>query len=214
MFTGLVEEVGRVSMIRRTGDGLRFGVSARVVPEGTGIGDSVAVSGACLTVTRVDASGFEVDVVPETAKRTTLSELKTGDRVNLERSLKLGDPIGGHLVLGHVDGLARVVDLAESKSGDRRLRLRAPEDLRPLIAEKGSVALDGVSLTVADVTDETFSVALIPHTLERTTLGDLRMGCALNLEVDVLARYVQRQFGQSGGAGPSVTEKWMREEGY
>ena len=212
MFTGLVEEVGRIGDVRRGSGAVHLRIEADDVLEGMRVGDSVCVSGACLSVTRKDDRTFEVDVVPETVGRTNLLSLKIGDEVNLERSLRLGDRIGGHLVTGHVDGLASVVEPASPGGG--LLRLRYPRELSSMIAEKGSVAVEGVSLTVASVGGDVFSVAVIPLTLEATTLGRVRAGRDLNLEVDILARYVARQIGREQGKGGRVTEEWMRNEGY
>jgi len=213
MFTGLVEEIGRVEAVDRRAGSVSVRIGAARVLEGSRVGDSIAVSGVCLTVTRLDDSGFHVDMVPETVGRTNLADIRPGVRVNLERSLRLGDRLGGHLVLGHADGLARVVGVPGARPGERLLRLRPSKGLSPMIAEKGSVSLDGVSLTVANVHAEEFTVALIPLTLETTTLADAAVGRDLNLEIDVLARYVARQL--AGGRTPEgLTEDWMRLEGY
>jgi riboflavin synthase len=212
MFTGLVEEVGRIRDVRSGSGIVSLRIDARTVLEETKIGDSICVSGACLSVTRQDDQSLEVDVVPETVSRTNLLSLKSGDPVNLERSLKFGDRVGGHLVTGHVDGLARVVEAA--RSGGGLLRLRYPRELGSMIAEKGSVAVEGVSLTVAGVEEDVFSVAVIPLTLEETTLGRAAPGSELNLEVDVLARYVARQLRRNPRGGGRITEEWMKNEGY
>jgi riboflavin synthase len=214
MFTGLVEEVGRIESVERRTDSVVLRIAAERVVEGTRVGDSIAVSGACLTVVRVGNADFDVEMIPETASRTNLDRRRAGDRVNLERSLKLGERIGGHLVLGHVDGLAKVVEITNSGPGTKLLRLRYPRDLASLIAEKGSLALEGVSLTVTAADDEAFSVALIPHTLKATTLGEAKNGDDLNLEVDVLARYVARHLDRQRDLTEGLTEEWMRGEGY
>jgi riboflavin synthase len=214
MFTGLVEEVGRVELVRRHGTALRLRIGARVTLDGTRVGDSIAVSGACLTVTGLESHAFEVEMVAETAGRTTLGTAASGTEVNLERSLCIGDRLGGHWVLGHVDGIAAVRRLVDAGPGERRMTLTAPAGLGALLAEKGSVALDGVSLTVAAVDGDSFTVALIPHTWERTTLRSRRVGDPLNVEVDVLARYAARLWGARAETPTGLTEEWMRGQGY
>lgn len=214
MFTGLVEETGRVEAVNRRVDCVRIRISASQVLEGTRVGDSIAVQGVCLTVTRVEPSGFESEVVPETAARTNLSRLRPGARVNLERSLEVGARLGGHLVLGHVDGRVTVLGSEGATAGERSLWVRCPQDLMRMVAAKGSVALDGVSLTVAALDGATFSVALIPHTLATTTLGGAKVGDELNLEVDVLARYAARQLDGGVRVDSRLTEDWLEREGY
>jgi len=177
VFTGIVREVGRVAAF----DGSRLVVEAKTAAE---VGDSVAIDGVCLTA--VEASPLAFDVVPETLSRSTLGSLRPGDPVNVEPALRAGEPLGGHIVQGHVDGVGRVRSLAEHVWFDA-----APAVLRYCV-EKGSIAVDGVSLTVAAVDDSGFAVALVPHTLAATTLGELTVGDPVNLEVDVLAKYVER----------------------
>jgi riboflavin synthase len=186
MFTGIVEERGRVGAV----DGGRLVVESRTVGEGTAVGDSVAVNGVCLTAVESTSGTLSFDLAPETLSRTTLSRLGPGDPVNLERPLTLATRLGGHLVQGHVDGVGTVRSIAGN--GDAAwLRIAFPERLRPYVVEKGSVAVDGVSLTVATAGPDSFEVALVPHTLEVTTLGDRRPGDEVNLEADVLAKYVE-----------------------
>jgi riboflavin synthase len=187
MFTGLVQATGKVSAL----DDGRLRVEADP-PLELGEGDSVAVSGVCLTATEVNGGSFSADVVAETLRRSSLGALGRGDRVNLELPLRASDRIGGHVVQGHVDGIGTVESLGE----DGLLRVSAPPDLLRYVVEKGSIAVDGVSLTVAEVDDDGFAVALIPETLERTTLGDLEAGGSVNLEVDVLAKYVEKLVGR------------------
>ena len=177
MFTGIVREVGRVESF----DGHRLVVAAQTR---AAEGDSVSVDGVCLTA--VDGMRLVFDVVDETLSRTTLGTLKAGDRVNLEPALRAGDPLGGHIVQGHVDGIGRVREVGDLVWVD------APADLLRYCVEKGSITVDGVSLTVAAVDEQGFGVALVPHTLEVTTLGGLAPGDAVNLEVDVLAKYVEK----------------------
>lgn len=191
MFSGLVVAVGTVRSLRRIGGGGRIEVSCGLSGEPLQAGESIAVSGPCLTVAEVDPTGFIADVSPETMARTTLADLRGGDRANIERSLRLTDRLGGHLVLGHVDVVTTVI-AASREAGFWRLRFALPRAVEAEVAEKGSVAVDGVSLTVARVGEGWFEAALIPATLKATTLGDRRPGDRVNLETDVLAKYVRR----------------------
>lgn len=200
MFTGIVEGLGRVVGLELAADGsgARLEVEAPWLVGGLGLGDSVAVDGCCLTVTELRGDGFEADVMAESLRRTALGRLHPGDAVNLERPLALGERLGGHLVQGHVDGLGRVLArraLGEGPSGEQSDELRIgflDPDLGRYVVSKGSIAVNGVSLTVAAVDPGWFSVALIPHTLAVTNLGGLRPGDEVQLEVDVLAKYVER----------------------
>jgi riboflavin synthase len=187
MFTGLVREVGTVASM----NGGRLTIDAPETARGVQLGDSVAIDGVCLTVVaRVDAT-LSFDAVPETLGRTALGTLDQGSRVNLEPALRAGDPLGGHYVQGHVDGVGSVQSVEPEGEG-RRMRFEAPADLLKYVVEKGSIAVQGTSLTVAAVDDTGFEVALIPHTLEATTLGGLQPEQAVNLETDVLAKYVEK----------------------
>src|SRR5438132_5584581 len=187
MFTGIVREVGAVAAF----DGARLLVEAPETAQGVAVGDSVSVAGVCLTVVETEAGRLAFDVVPETLARTALGRLETGDAVNLEPSLRVGDQLGGHVVQGHVDGVGRVRSV--TPEGDsRRVWFDAPEGVVRYCLEKGSVAVDGVSLTVAALDDDGFEGALIPHTLEVTTLGRLEPGDEVNLEADVLGKVVER----------------------
>ena len=202
MFTGIIQDVGRVlAREPRGGDvRLRIGVS-RLSLAATRTGDSIAVNGVCLTVLELEsagsAAGFSADVSNETLRLTTLGALAVGEAVNLEPALRAGDPLGGHLVSGHIDGLAEVRAL-ERDARSLRVRFACPSDLIRFIARKGSIAIDGVSLTVNDVSAEDFSVNLIPHTQQVTTFGAFAIGQKVNLEVDVIARYVERLHAESG----------------
>jgi riboflavin synthase len=191
MFTGLIESLGTVVAVIPEPPGVRLVVEAGAVAADTRLGDSICVSGCCLSVVRIEGSRLAFEAGPETLARTTCGGLVAGGRVNLERSLQLSDRLGGHLVTGHVDGVGRLA--GKESSGDWiTCRFRAPAPLVAQLASKGSVAVDGVSLTVVDVTAEDFSVALIPHTLAVTTLGRLAVGDAVNLETDLLFKYVAR----------------------
>ncbi len=194
MFTGIVEAVGTVALAARRAGAVRLGVSSSLPVREMKIGDSICVDGVCLTVVSRTGRRFLVDVIPETLSRTTLGTLRRGDRVNLERALRWGDPLGGHMVLGHVDAVTSVLKVSGG-GGDCRLRMALAPPLRRYVAEKGSVALQGVSLTVSAVMEDAFEVALIPVTRSDTTLGKVRAGDRLHVEVDVLARYLERLAG-------------------
>jgi riboflavin synthase len=198
MFTGIVTDVGEIVDVAAMGEGRRFRIACRYPAPSIAIGASIACAGVCLTaVTVAEESGrtvFSVDASTETLARTTVGAWQPGTRVNLERSLKIGDELGGHIVTGHVDGVARV--LAREDADDcARFRVEAPSTLAKFIAEKGSVALDGTSLTVNGVDGATFDLMLIPHSLAVTTWGDVGAGASLNLEVDLMARYAARLAG-------------------
>jgi riboflavin synthase len=199
MFTGIVREIGSVEAIERSEAGARLRIVASFAGE-LAVGDSVSVSGACLTAAALGDGHFEADVMNQTLALTTLGDLAEGDPVNLEPPLRAGDPLGGHLVQGHVDTAAGVADV-EDDGIARRVRIDLPDEHRPFIVEHGSVTVDGVSLTVAGLTAEGFEVSLIPETLERTTLGGLARGSRVNVELDVIGRYVERllTFRAKGG---------------
>jgi len=208
MFTGIVEELGRVVRLETVEDSARLTVEAPTVTQDVNLGDSVSVNGCCLTVTAVHGSTFTADLMAETLTRTTLGSQASGDPVNLERALRASDRLGGHIVQGHVDATAEVLDHHRGEHWDL-LRIGLPQEIARYVAVKGSVALDGVSLTVVDVVDApstldvapvpgagaSLSVGLIPETLRRTTLGTRRPGERVNLEVDVLAKYAERLLG-------------------
>ena len=190
VFTGLVEEGGRVARVLPGGEGARLEIAASAVLDGLAVGDSVAVNGACLTAVEVGGEGFAVDCVAETLRRTALGGLAPGDRVNLERPMRLGDRLDGHIVQGHVDGVGTV--RAVRPEGDSAvLEIAPPAGLLRYVVEKGSIAVDGVSLTVASRLADAFTVALIPHTMAVTTLGPGALDRPVNLEVDVVAKYVE-----------------------
>jgi len=195
MFTGIVQAVGRISRLEPRGGDVELVVETGGLDLGRcEVGDSIAVSGACLTATRLAPGSFAADVSRETLDKTVLGALAPGDPVNLELALRAGQPLGGHYVTGHVDGVAEVVDVHED-ARSRRVRFRVPASLARYIAPKGSATIDGVSLTINEVEDRVFGVNLIPHTLEVTTLGTLAPGRHVNLEVDIIARYVERLLG-------------------
>jgi riboflavin synthase len=197
MFTGLIECLGTVREASPRAGACRIGIASPMPAGSLARGESIAVDGVCLTVTRTAGDRFWVDAVEETLSRTTLARVRPGARVNLERALRVGDRLGGHWVQGHVDAVAAVVGVTRS-GHDHRLRVGLPAAIAPLIAEKGSVALNGVSLTVSGLAADGFEVALVPETLSRTNLGGARVGDLLNVEADVLARYLGRMLGEAG----------------
>ncbi len=190
MFTGIITHIGTIQSVRKTGDWI-VTIAAPGFTRGVVVGASIACSGVCLTVIKKDAKSFTVQVSGETLKRTTLGEWKKGACINLERALKVGDELGGHFVSGHVDGLATLI--SRKPVGDSaKLTFKAPAALSPFIAAKGSVTLDGASLTVNEVRGDMFAVNIIPHTLKQTTLGVRKVGDSVNLEIDLIARYLAR----------------------
>ncbi len=201
MFTGIITDIGTVTRVAQAGD-LRARITTRYDTSGIDIGASIACDGICLTAVALGPEWFEVDISAETVSKTAIGDQRwtEGKRLNLERALRVGDELGGHIVSGHVDGIARVVSV--TREGDStRVRFRAPDHLAGFIAPKGSVALNGTSLTVNEVDGAEFGVNLIPHTKQATTWGDVREGDAVNLEIDTLARYVARlrEWGATGG---------------
>jgi riboflavin synthase len=197
MFTGIVEELGRVDAVTLHDGGARLAIASPGVLDDAVIGASIAVNGCCLTVVALHDGVWETDAMTETLDRTTTGGLVAGDPVNLERPVRLEDRLGGHLVQGHVDGVGTVVARRALDDGSARITIEPPRALMRYIVEKGSITVDGVSLTVASVTDTTFDVALIPHTLAVTTLGSAAPGTRTNLEADVFAKYVERLLGRS-----------------
>lgn len=204
MFTGIVEELGAVAAIEPGEDSARLTVRGPLVTADVTHGASIAVNGVCLTVVSHDDGEFTVDVMAETLRRSGLGALRTGDRVNLERAMAAGGRFGGHVVQGHVDGTGQILD---RQPGDRWevVRFSLPEDLARYVAEKGSITVDGVSLTVASVDDSSFTASLIPTTLDLTTLGHKEIGDPVNLEVDVLAKYVERLLSAHPNAAAAPT---------
>lgn len=221
MFTGLVEEIGHLQRTEQVAGGLRFEIGARLISPQLETGESVAVNGVCLTVTRGAVDRWWADLSEETVRRSTLGRLRPGARLNLERALRLGDRLGGHIVQGHVDAVATVTG-AVHREGWLDLAFAVPEGLERYIVEKGSVAVDGVSLTVARLEGVTAEIAVIPQTISATSLGQLKPGDGFNLEVDVLGKYVARQLdtcgetasGRGHGSGKPVTEQMLAEHGF
>jgi riboflavin synthase len=204
VFTGLVGAVGRVVRSERSDDGVRVTISSRLAAE-LQEGDSIAVNGVCLTATGLDGDSFTADVMNETLARTSLPALEVGAALNLELPLRAGDRLGGHVVQGHVDGVGTVALVSEDGFA-RRLRIDAPHEVLRYVVQKGSIAVDGVSLTVAEMDDRSFTVSLIPETLQRTNLGSAEPGARVNLEVDVLAKYVEKLVVQATPDGEQPTQ--------
>ncbi|MDF1605641.1 riboflavin synthase [Nocardioides sp. YIM 152315] len=201
MFTGIVEELGTVAAVEDQGDAIRLGIRAATVLEDVGLGDSIAVNGCCLTVTTVDGDTWTADVMQETLDKTSLHGVRPGDRVNLERAVTADKRLGGHIVQGHVDGVGEVVSRTPSEHWEV-VEISMPAELGRYLVDKGSVTVDGVSLTVVGAGDDRFTVSLIPETLARTTLGTRRPGDRVNLEVDVIAKYVERLMAHAGKDDP------------
>ncbi len=198
MFTGLIEDLGTVRELRKNADSVRLTVATGFPMSELELGESIAVNGICLTVVAFGDGLFSADVSPETVSRSTLSALASGSRVNLERALRFGARLGGHLVSGHVDAVGTVVALVRDGNA-YRFTFRLPAEVNRYVVEKGSVAIDGISLTVNSVSEETFSVAIIPHTLEATTLKDRQVGSQVNIETDIIGKYVERLLGRAPG---------------
>jgi riboflavin synthase len=191
VFTGIIRELGRVESVNGESTGIRLRVVAPVTASSTAAGDSVAVNGVCLTAVEVEGGVLAFDAVPETLRRSSLSRLAEGGSVNIEPAVRAGEPLGGHIVQGHVDGVGRVLRLEPEGEG-ARLTVEAPPELLRYVVDKGSLTVEGVSLTIAALAADSFEIALVPHTLQVTTLGSLAPDDEVNLEVDVLAKYVER----------------------
>lgn len=192
MFTGIVQELGRVATLSKTSSGARLNVNCMQVLAGAQIGSSIAVNGACLTAVSLPEGAFTADIAPETLRRTNLVDLRAGSPVNLERPLAVGDRLDGHFVLGHVDGTAELVSLDPLGDENWWLKLRLPPDLDRYVVEKGSVAVDGISLTVAAIENYVAAFTIIPHTYRHTTLSNYQPGARLNIEVDILAKHLEK----------------------
>lgn len=221
MFTGIIEEIGTISHIERTTGFCSLAVRASKVMDDCKAGDSIAVNGVCLTVTRRYADGFMADVIAETMRRSNLESLRAGDRVNLERSLRPADRMGGHIVAGHVDEVGTIIELRPEDIATITTISVSPQ-VTKYIAVKGSVCVDGVSLTVTDVSDTSFQIWLIPFTKENTNLGLKRVGDPVNIEVDMLARYVERLIsfmdgnsqGSQHNSSRSISQEFLKQHGF
>ena len=214
MFTGIIEELGTIRRMTSSPKGARVEVTAGTILSDARLGDSIAVNGVCLTVVDQGPDWFAADVSEETLRRTSLKQMRIGTRVNLERPLTPSSRLGGHIVQGHVDGVGEFVEARPSGEG-WVVRVRFPKDLGRYIVEKGSIAVDGISLTVASLGDDYFEIAIIPHTWKMTNLGSLDRGAALNLEVDVIAKYVERMMqAHTSESGRKLTIEGLTEMGY
>lgn len=217
MFTGLVAELGTVQRLARQGSSYHLTVGAKKVLANLKIGDSVAVNGACLTVVRMDEGGFTADVMPETVRLTNIGSLQPGSKVNLERTLRLCDGLDGHIVSGHVEGLGTISE-QRPEGIAVVVTIATPPELLKYIIKKGSIAIDGISLTVTEVTDTSFSVSLIPHTAKETTLGFKKVGDSVNLETDILGKYVERMLTWNkqtqAGKADTLNMQTLLENGF
>ncbi len=218
MFTGLIEEIGKIKSVKRGGKSIKLTITARKIMDDVKLGDSIATNGICLTVVSFDSTGFSADVMPETMNRTNFELLGAGSRVNLERALRLGDRMGGHMVSGHVDGLGEIVG-KEQDDNAIWISIAAPKNILKYIIEKGSVAIDGISLTVAYVDDKIFKVSIIPLTQEDTTLTSKRQGEKVNLECDMTAKYIEKFMFHKDEESAQVEKSdismnFLRENGF
>ncbi|MBE0659642.1 MAG: riboflavin synthase [Bryobacteraceae bacterium] len=214
MFTGIIEEIGIIETIEPRQAGARLRLRAPLVASDLAEGDSISVSGVCLTAVELKPDSFAADVSPETLKRSTLGALRPGSAVNLERALKPSSRMGGHIVQGHVDGAGSIESIDHSGGGDWWLTVRVPDALDPYFVFKGSIAIDGISLTLAQVEPGRVSVAVIPHTYQNTTLKSRRPGDAVNIETDVLAKYVEKLLRAFNLKGDPLTVERLREQGW
>jgi riboflavin synthase len=219
MFTGIIEGLGTIREIRPEGQGKRMTIEADFPLEQTKIGDSICVSGACLTVVMIDDKRFSVDVSPETLERTTFGNVKVGDRVNLERALRLSDRIDGHLVSGHIDGIGTVL-LKQNIGNAIIVSFKVPESISHYMIKKGSVAVDGISLTINNCSLDNFDVSIIPHTAKLTTIGFKKAGDPVNIETDMIGKYVERFIGgkhhdeKKKGTGSSLNMEFLAKSGF
>lgn len=211
MFTGIIEEIGTIKEFTKSANSALIVVECSKILENPQIGESIAINGVCQTVTKFDKGSFTAQVSLETLKITTFSNLKKGDKVNLERALSVNGRLGGHIVTGHIDGLAKVKNI-QKLSEFYNINFEITQDLAKYVAKKGSVALNGISLTVADIVGSEFSVAIIPHTFENTTLNYLKTGDFVNFEVDILAKYVEKIL--STGNNKAIDEDFLKANGF
>lgn len=215
MFTGIIEDRGKIQAIKKGIESATLTISSSVVASDLKLGDSVAVNGVCLTVTGFDKHTFRVDAVPETMSRSNLKNLHAGNEVNLERALKVGDRLGGHMVSGHVDAIGHLQQV-DSDENAVWFTIGVEQDQIKYLVPKGSVAVDGISLTVVDVTDDAFTVSVIPHSLQETTLAGKKAGDAVNIECDMTAKYIERflNWNDKPKQGGSVSMEYLRKHGY
>jgi riboflavin synthase len=214
VFTGIIEELGTVRSLERGSDSCQIFIMAQKVLEDVKLGDSIAINGVCLTVTSFDREHFSADMMAETLAKTNLKDLSPGQKINLERAARLGDRMGGHLVQGHIDGVGTMVE--QQKVGIAKIiRIKAPPEIMDYLVSKGSVAIDGISLTVIDVLSDSFTVSIIPHTAKMTTLGFKKTGDTVNLEADIIGRYVEKLLNKSRGKNPApLSPEFLAEHGF
>ena len=213
MFTGLIQEIGHVRGIDKRGTFQVLNVEAKTVLNDLSVGDSIAINGVCQTIVDFDARSFSVECVAETLSRTTLSKIGVNQPVNLETALRLSDRLGGHMVQGHIDGIGHVKELTH-RNNEWLLQISAPKSLHPYIVFKGSIAIDGTSLTVCNINSEGFTVSVIPHTFTNTVICYRRMGDQVNLEVDIIARYLEQQVPSVNQSNSGLTLETLRQMGY
>ena len=211
MFTGLIEEIGIIEQLQKHRGTLRLTVSAKEIVKDLAIDDSISINGVCLTVVQFSKSSFQVEAVEETLGKTTLGSLKTGSHANLERSLRFSDRMGGHFVQGHVDAVGEVTAVQKQKGGIL-LSIKLPSHLLKYVISEGSIAVDGVSLTIARLEENEITISLIPHTLEKTTLASLKAEDGVNIEVDLIGKYVERILTRPNQS--KISEEWLQEMGY
>jgi riboflavin synthase len=216
LFTGLIQDIGKIQELERQGGGVFLTIATRLPLDDVKIGDSISVSGACLTVVEASGNSFTAEVSPETIQRTTLARAGVGQTVNLEKSLRFSDFLGGHLVSGHVDGTGEILKIL-SEGNSRRYLFRAPEEISRYLIQKGSVAVDGISLTVAEIEGPDFAAVVLPHTARTTTLGNKKIGDRVNLEIDLIAKYVEkflRQTGRGTTQGSPIDAAFLTAHGF
>lgn len=214
MFTGIIEELGTVQRLERGSDSSQITVKAQKVLEDVKLGDSIAINGVCLTVIRFDREHFSADMMAETLVRTNLKDLSSGQKINLERAVRLGDRMGGHLVQGHIDAVGTIAE-QQAVGIAKVFRIKAPEEILDYLVAKGSVAIDGISLTVIDVLPDSFTVSIIPHTAQMTTLGFKKPGDTVNLEADIIGRYVEKLLKKRRGKNPApLSPGFLAEHGF
>lgn len=215
MFTGLIEEIGEIKSIEKGAKSARITIKAEKIFEGTKLGDSIATNGVCLTVTEFNKNSFSVDVMAETIRNSNLGKLKPGSKVNLERALRLGDRLGGHMVSGHIDGTGTIVDFYNEENATW-VSIETTADILKYIVHKGSITIDGISLTVAYVDEDIFKVSIIPHTKGETTLLMKNIGDEVNLECDMMAKYVEKllNYGEAPKAKKSISMDFLERNGF
>lgn len=214
MFTGIIEELGTVLSVKKGADSAAFKIGASAVTGDVSLGDSIAVNGVCLTVVEFSPESFKVEVMAETLRKSNLGELREKDRVNLERALRVSDRLGGHIVSGHIDGAGRIKSVKQEDIASV-FTIEAPPEVARYIIKKGSMAVDGISLTVVDFTENSFRVSIIPHTMTKTTLGFKKAGDGVNLEADLIAKFVERLFPGGGkDEGGGIDRGFLAEHGF